>query len=88
MQSSADRTRNKELDYIIRLLESGVRDTRQEHRRQILQARRQEEERQEKNRRQFAQECDECLQNIIVHMNPLLGEKVVMGLRERQHRRE
>jgi hypothetical protein len=80
--------RNKELNCIIRLLESGVKDTRYEDRRRIMDARRCEEDRLEKQRKKYARDCDACLQGILNRMDPVLGEKVAVGLRQRQDRRE
>lgn len=77
-------TRNKELEHIIRLLKSGVKDSRRAQRQQIMQARRLEEARRDKERRQYARDCDLCLQRILSRMHPLVGERVVLGLRQRQ----
>ena len=79
--------RNTELENIMRLLESGVKDTRYAHRQRILHARRAEELRLERQRQLYAQECELSLHGILNRLNPLVGEKMAMGLRQRQQRR-
>jgi len=80
-------SRNKELEYIIQLLESGMKDHRYEERRRIMQDRRLKEERIEKKRQQHARQCDECLRGILNRMDPVIGERIAFGLRQRQDKR-
>lgn len=81
-------SRNKELEYIIQLLQSGVKDTRYEERKRILHERRVKEQRLEKERRKYAEECDICLRGILNGMDPVLGERMAFRLRQRQDKRK